>query len=587
MAKYALLIHGISHFDEISAVSAAQKELATHGYSPNNVRAFNWDLIVGDPEAGSEGPFNLRFLAEIGAGLLESAHLGFFIAGFQGRSKVALRIHNLMALVLQLLAILLPLWLTIAAFRHQINVVFCTLIAIVTTLLLLTVASMRRGFMCACIRRCVLVLLWPLSYVVTLPIFVPGLLLLWLTFVAMFSRFGVLSSSVEPTNILHFLQGFAAIVVTAGIPIFIVLLFLNLLPLLPIGVVAKLVADVVRYIGLPSYRSALLNELSETIRKLDLDQNAEILLMTHSLGTAIAVDYLAQLPTEIRSAGTIHLVTMGSPLKRYFARFWPGFYPCPADFAAFFTGNLPNFRWVNVFRPRDPIGACLGGQATTVSDQPVDRNLSWFAAHFNYFSSSSVYTSVFKALNEPGQSLSLTETLIRLQATPGANEDSVGWSSGSFFSSLWSKRKRALDFVSELLPPFGWRHLLLILALAVGTIIWIQHQEDVYVQRVAVATLNREPFPTRGFPGWWRWNDIELEIVFAPVLWAFVLNPFLRLALVSVNSYPPTPRRNRQEELEMRGQVRHFIYSRIRSLSKPAIVLAIFSIFLVATHYWK
>src|SRR4029077_5221218 len=119
----------------------------------------------------------------------------------------------------------------------------------------------------------------------------------------------------------------------------------------------------------------------------------------------------------------------------------PGFYPYPADFAAFLIGNLPNFRWLNVFRPRDPIGSCLGGQAAGLLDRPVDRDMSLFAAHFNYFSSCSVYASVFEALNEPRQNSSLSGTLVRLQARLEADDDSAGWASGSYFSSLWSKRK--------------------------------------------------------------------------------------------------------------------------------------------------
>src|ERR1700722_13367371 len=81
--------------------------------------------------------------------------------------------------------------------------------------------------------------------------------------------------------------------------------------------------------------------------------------MTHSLGTVIAVDFLAQLPPEILEVKRVTLVTMGSPLQRYFCRFFPGIYASPMTLDAFFRANIPAFRWINIYRKSDPIGSIL------------------------------------------------------------------------------------------------------------------------------------------------------------------------------------------------------------------------------------
>jgi hypothetical protein len=216
MRRCALLIHGISHFDEEYALQSARANLSASGYLAEDVMAFNWDLIVGDPEAGAEGPFNLRFLAEIGAGLLESAHLGFFESKYTNQGALVLQIHNFLAFLLQCVACLLPIWLAIAIRLHT-TLLTCLIVSTVPVLMLLLASITESlGFFNASVRRVALVCAWPITYSIMVPIFVPGSLLLALFVAVCSSPFSLFSSSVEPDSFLHFFQGLCSICAYGG-----------------------------------------------------------------------------------------------------------------------------------------------------------------------------------------------------------------------------------------------------------------------------------------------------------------------------------------------------------------------------------
>jgi hypothetical protein len=590
MAKCALLIHGISHFNEEQALQSARAMLSASGYLAEDVTAFNWDLIVGDPEVGAEDPFNLRFLAEIGAGLLESAHLGFFESKYADQRSWVLQIHNFLAFLLQCFACLFPFWLAIA-FRTHTTLFVCLIVSAVLILMfLLASITGSRRFFNANTRRIALVCAWPIAYAIMVPIFVPGSLLLALFVAVSFSPFSLLSSSVEPDSILHFFQGFAAFVLTAGVPTLLMFVLLGFLPLLPIGLIAKLMADVVRYIGLPKYRSSLIQELSRQVTELRLDENSEFLLMTHSLGTVIAVDYLAQLPPEIAAAKSVTLITMGSPLQRYVSRFFPGIYPSPRSFAAFFMANLPAFRWINIFRRNDPIGNTLGSLDGGIVNCNTREELGRLAAHCNYFSSPPVYRCLAESIGIPNQIGSGTKTIERLAILTNVSDTSaLGWSSGSAISSGWSKRKSVLDFLSRLVPPMGFRHILLWLVLSFGTIAWGLHQEKVWMDSLLLNSLRNPgaPWPTPDRHGLRTWTNVEIMIIVAPIIWALALDPFLRLALVSIDSYPSVTRGSPQDERASRAQIKSRTQRRLLSLAKPTLILLSLFVFLLVTHYWS
>jgi hypothetical protein len=589
MSKSALLIHGISHFDEEHALQSARAMLSASGYLAEDVTAFNWDLIVGDPEVGTEGPFNLRFLAEIGAGLLESAHLGFFESRYAGQRAWVLQIQNFLTFLLQCFTCLFPLWLAIAFSTHTAFPVCLMVIAAPVLMLVLASIIGSREFFNASIRRAALVCAWPITYALVVPIFVPGSLLLVFFVAVYFSPFSLFSSSVEPDSLLHFSQGFASFVLTAGVPTLLMFVVLGLLPLLPIGTIAKLMADIVRYIGLPSYRSPLVQQLSRHVQELRLDEHSELLLLTHSLGTVIAVDYLAQLPPEILEVKRVTLVTMGSPLHRYFCRFFPGIYPSPMAFDAFFCANIPAFRWVNIYRKNDPVGSTLEAPTDGIVNCETGEELGMFAAHSNHFSSSPVYRCLEECIGAQDKTGTGTKTMERFAVrTRTTDIGALGWSSGSAISLAWSKRKYVLDFLSRLLPPFGLRHILLRLVLSIGTIAWGIHLQNVRMKAELISTLTNPGtrVPPPDYQGLRTSTNIEILIFVAPFLWALALDPFLRLALVSIESYPVVARRSPQGERESRALIKTRIKIRLLALLKPGLILLFFLVFLLGTHYW-
>jgi hypothetical protein len=360
MSKQALLIHGISYFNERRALRPARLMLRSCGYRAADVNAFNWDLTVGHPLISIDNaPFNLHFLAEIGAGLLESAHLGFFRENYIGQRTHKLGVQNVAAFFLQVSLLLAPLWVLLASAIHQIRAFFVIVAVLFTLLVGRSLVSGSRPYVYATVRRAVLICVWPLTYAVTVPIFVPGSLLFILLGVVFLSPLSLLTSKIAPRDLLALLQITAGFVVAGGTPILVLFFVSSFLPILPIGAVAKLLADVVRYIGLPNYRKKLFETLSATIQKLDLGNDSDFLLLTHSLGSVIAVDYLLSHSQDIAKARSVTLVTMGSPLGRYFARFFPGFYPSPDAFCDSLNRRIKNFRWINIYRRNDPIGGRL------------------------------------------------------------------------------------------------------------------------------------------------------------------------------------------------------------------------------------
>ncbi|HKV78809.1 MAG TPA: hypothetical protein VJP02_11735 [Candidatus Sulfotelmatobacter sp.] len=584
MTKRALLIHGIYYFDEANALEAARLNLAKDGYEPENVTAFNWDLLVGDPEAGAQGHFNLRFLIEIGAGLLESAHLGFFEPNYQNQSSWLLLVHNFLAFLLQLLVILWPIWLFVAFLTHTKLLFGFAVVGVLLALIAIGLVIRSRSFFYATVRRVALVCLWPLSYAVMLPIFVPGSLLLLLMVLAFVSPFNVISSSVEPDGVLHAFQSFAALVLTDGLPVLVMFALLDLLPFLPLGAFAKLTADVARYIGLAKYRAAIIQQLDKQIQNTLHDENSELLLITHSLGTVIATDYLSQLIAAGSELKNITVITMGSPLERFFARFFSQLYPSPEEFSTFFASHIRTFIWINIFRKHDPIGSKIGNPESLIENHQIEEELGWLEAHLNYFSSQAVYRCIRESAHQ-GEVVEKSAELHRLNNRI-LDASMFGWSSGSFLSRAWATRRAALDMLSKLVPPMTRRYLAFCLLLVAGTIIWGLHLEHGYMQKVWLSALKGLPWPARDFGSLRRWNDILFKIMAAPVIWGMAIDPYLRLALVSVESYPQLVPRDPREENELRAKLQAHRWARLRDLAKPAIILTLLFVLLLATHYW-
>lgn len=121
--------------------------------------------------------------------------------------------------------------------------------------------------------------------------------------------------------------------------------------------VLDLPGDVARYVSSDSSRDdavRIFRELLGVIAKRAPD--AEILLMTHSLGSVLASEALSAPPPPAPSRAI--LLTLGSPLG-FMSRVFPGQVKTPADLASRFDQHGTVLYWINLWREHDSIGSAL------------------------------------------------------------------------------------------------------------------------------------------------------------------------------------------------------------------------------------
>ena len=157
----------------------------------------------------------------------------------------------------------------------------------------------------------------------------------------------------------------------------------------PVGLALMLISDVVRYLGDAQYRRGLQDHLGERLRSLLAAQPPDLVIAAHSLGSVIAVDTLLRRAQIVPPRTRVTLLTMGSPLKRTFHRFFPDRYADPIELRTELNARVGPLRWINVHRPFDPVGTNLLGSL------PADRvagklRLTWpfllfFPAHTDYW----------------------------------------------------------------------------------------------------------------------------------------------------------------------------------------------------------
>jgi hypothetical protein len=167
---------------------------------------------------------------------------------------------------------------------------------------------------------------------------------------------------------------------------------------LPVGWLVMVISDVVRYLADRVYWEELHVALRETLENNRAQARSEVVVVAHSLGSVIAVDHLRCFPEEFPSA-PITLVTMGSPLKRIIGPFFPSTYGAPLQVRAEIVRRHPIFRWLNVYRPFDPIGASLfGSRSRTDRSTRQYRRLMPWAAHTGYWGDEPVLRVAVDAL---------------------------------------------------------------------------------------------------------------------------------------------------------------------------------------------
>jgi hypothetical protein len=87
------------------------------------------------------------------------------------------------------------------------------------------------------------------------------------------------------------------------------------------GPLLKVLADIVRYRGDVDYQEGVLSEVSSVISFLQ--KGSPVLIAGHSLGSVIALDFLKAHKETLSPFSRVDLVTGGSPIRRFFHRFFP------------------------------------------------------------------------------------------------------------------------------------------------------------------------------------------------------------------------------------------------------------------------
>lgn len=153
----------------------------------------------------------------------------------------------------------------------------------------------------------------------------------------------------------------------------------------------KIVGDVACFLGDRAYADRLLDLVTEHVEGLAVSQDDRLVLVGHSLGSVVLAQWLVR-RAHIMTNASVVLITMSSPLRRFACRTCSD----PAYTPEFVIGcasrRFGDFRWLNIYRPFDPIGTRLFARAASgAMDVSTDQHRRLFmAAHTNYWDDPSV-----------------------------------------------------------------------------------------------------------------------------------------------------------------------------------------------------
>lgn len=127
----------------------------------------------------------------------------------------------------------------------------------------------------------------------------------------------------------------------------------------------------------PCYAERIVPELMVRLIQLTAPEAnlAGVVLVGHGQGSVLAAATVLQLPAPVRER--LALLTVGSPLRRLYARLFPAYVNdnVLADLAARLTAPGGRPRWINLWRATDPIGGPVAGERTGDVLSDVDREL--------------------------------------------------------------------------------------------------------------------------------------------------------------------------------------------------------------------
>ncbi|WP_263380960.1 lysophospholipase [Granulicella paludicola] len=393
-----VLIHGVGDPADQELLFASHLSFQRLGIPIQNLYEFNWNLAVFHPFESAPNSetigtwMNDVYIARIGSSILNAAVYPFALGRTKWQRALTMLCERL-ALIFQTLPIavvLVPLCLLIPAHAF-LRGILTTYLAIFALQGLLGLMTGRMQATVECLRTVLIPCIWSIAFVFLLP---GNISLGAVTGIAVFGLVllvtGHLPDSLQPwrahfegmveitswhwLSILYWMAGIAVWgVVTAA---------LAYLVRSTLYLVTKILADVSLYLGDEKYRQMLIGDLDSLLNSI-AEKHTSVVLVSHSLGTVIAADTLRQFaPNRFEE---IVFVTSGSPMARMFGRFFPAAYPPPKALHQQFCSRYPRFRWVNVFRPLDPIGASLGlPKGCDISTRQWSK--TFLSAHGNYWS---------------------------------------------------------------------------------------------------------------------------------------------------------------------------------------------------------
>jgi hypothetical protein len=160
----------------------------------------------------------------------------------------------------------------------------------------------------------------------------------------------------------------------------------------------KVLLDIARYVGDPKYRLQTLEELAAFIRSKE-GNSENLVIVAHSLGTIIALDYLCNWSAGDRDR-SILLITLGSPYRRFFLSWLPGvlFDRRMLNTVGRISARYRSFRWLNVYRPWDYIGKSLRLTDSAAGADQSTRQYRRLNGHGDYWGDDDVLSTIKLAL---------------------------------------------------------------------------------------------------------------------------------------------------------------------------------------------
>lgn len=406
------LVHGVGSAEPGALVQEARPVLQPFSIQPLDVHEYNWHQIVGYP-LGSKSWLQSSITV---------SYLTAIMAGFRGavQSSVSQTRSRLSRLTLQILALasdalvlcwcVAPIFLIEGALAKTadripsalkwtlIGSVWVNVIIIFAGIAFVTGVSVPAWF-----RRALLIIIRPYILITYAPFLLPlgrvsmelaAIITSGVLFVAL--ALPLWHVHISLVDVVRMASSLAGIVLGFGFVSTFLLVYL-LSPLL------KIVSDIFRYAGDADYREEIQSRMVEKVRAIGSLRDRRVFLVGHSLGSVIALNSLLRSDSPWSEAKQIVLVTMGSPLERLFHRFFPEWCADPGSMATYLTGQKKIVRWINVYRPFDPVGTRLTSIRTPASSildcstRQWHRLLLW--AHTGYWSDPLVAQTVSVALS--------------------------------------------------------------------------------------------------------------------------------------------------------------------------------------------